>query len=154
MNRKVTTSVREVALSFAAGVSVSVVTSFWLLHASQSTDNFFAAIALLVIPLLVVEVATYIANLAPGSVCGTVLGFSALCLLETYYEQRIYQGPNSMPGFAIIIWCAPAALAALFLLYLCQLRWRFRRPTLNFVLAFLFVFAAPLGIALLSSVVH
>ena len=153
MNRQVPTRMRELYLSVAMGFAVTVFTSIWLLNGAESESNFFAAILLLGIPLFVVGAVTLIGDLPPGSLYGTVLGFCALCLLETYYEQRIFKGPNSMPGFAIIIWCAPATLIALLILCKVQSRWKFQHPILNFALGVLFVFGGPVSIPLISSVV-
>lgn len=141
---------RELSLSSAMGFTLTVFTAIWLLHGAESESNFFAAVLLLGVPLFVVGVATFIADLPSGSLYGTVLGFSVLCLLETYYEQRIHQGPNSMPGFAIIIWLAPCALVALFILCKIQSRWRFQHPILNFALGTLFMFVGPTSIPVIS----
>ena len=143
----------EFIAAVASSAMATVAAAFFLLHASQSADAFASAFALLGIPLLLVWSAVYVARLAPGAVLGVIIAFTAVCLVETYYEQRFYPGQNSMPGFGIVFLCTPAAFASLLVPHFIHKRWRFAKTVLNFIVGFSIVFA-PVGALLVASVVH
>jgi hypothetical protein len=143
----------EFIAAVASSAIATVAAAFALLHASQSTDAFVGAFALLGLPLLLVWAGAHVARLAPGAVLGAILAFTAVCFVETYYEQRLYPGQNSMPGFGIVFLCTPAAIASLLILHFIHKRWAFARAILNFIVSFAIVFA-PVGALFLASVVH
>jgi len=143
----------EFIAAVASSAIATVAIAFALLHASQSTDAFVSAFALLGLPLLLVWACAYVAHLAPGAVLGAILSFTAVCFVETYYEQRLYPGQNSLPGFGIVFLCTPAVLASLLVLNFIHKRWSFAQTMLNFIVSFAIVFA-PVGALLVASVVH
>ena len=102
------TSIRETVAS-AALLLVAVIVGVSLMPAGALGINlvYFA------VPMAILCVVAHLTSTGPGWVMGSSVAFAAVAILETYWEQRIYSGPNSMPGFVYLFLCGPLSILGL-----------------------------------------
>lgn len=102
------TSVAETALS-AVVLLVAVVVGVSLMPSGALTVNlvYFA------VPMVILCGVAHLTSTGTGWVAGSSIAFAAVAILETFWEQRIFTGPNSMPGFVYLVLCAPLAILGL-----------------------------------------
>lgn len=72
------------------------------------------------IPMVILFGLAYLTSNGDGWLKGCSVGFASVSVLETFWEQYIYTGSNSMPGFVYLFLCVP--LAILGLLVACFVR--------------------------------
>jgi hypothetical protein len=142
---------REVAVGTSVAMVIVSITAFWLLHAASSPDAFFGAFSLLGGPLLLVCFGAWLLARAAGAYSGAVVGFAMACLAESYYEQRLYPGQNSMPGFGIVFLCLPAAALSLLVLAAVLRGFKLRKPVVASAVSFVLM-VAPIGVLLGRSI--
>ncbi len=65
------------------------------------------------VPMAIIFTLAHLTSTGAGWVVGSSVAFAAVAILETVWEQRIYTGPNSMPGFVYLFLCGPLAILGL-----------------------------------------
>lgn len=70
-------------------------------------------LAYFAVPMAVVCAFAHVTSTGTGWVAGSSIAFAAVAILETFWEQRIHTGPNSMPGFVYLFICGPLAIFGL-----------------------------------------
>ena len=90
------------------------------------------------VPMIILYGLAHLTSSGPGWVGGSSVAFAIVAILETFWEQRLYTGPNSMPGFVYLFLCAPLAIFGL--LIACTVRRWLKTAAVRGTLAALFVF--------------
>jgi len=67
------------------------------------------------VPMAILCGLAHLTSNGTGWVAGSSVAFAAVAILETFWEQRIHTGPNSMPGFVYLFLCGPFAILGLLL---------------------------------------
>jgi hypothetical protein len=112
------TSTKETAAS-AAILLMAALVGVSLMPASAA---FFVHLVYFAVPMAIICGLAHLTSTGPGWVAGSSVAFAAVAILETFWEQRIFTGPNSMPGFVYLFICGPLAILGLLIAYPVQ-RW-------------------------------
>ncbi len=74
---------------------------------------FFVHFVYFAVPMAIICGLAHLTSTGAGWVAGCSVAFAAVAVLETFWEQRIYTGPNSMPSYVYIFLCGPLAIIGL-----------------------------------------
>ncbi|WP_397412138.1 hypothetical protein [Polaromonas sp.] len=103
------TSAKETAAS-AAILLVAALGGVSLMPAGAV---FFVHLVYFAVPMAIICALAHLTSTGAGWVAGSSAAFAAVAILETFWEQRIHTGPNSMPGFVYLFLCGPLAILGL-----------------------------------------
>jgi hypothetical protein len=124
----------------AASAAVILVAALGGVSLMPAGSAFFIHLVYFAVPMAIICALAHLTSTGAGWVAGSTVAFAAVAILETVWEQRIYTGPNSMPGFVYLFLCGPLAIIGLVIA--CPTRRWLRSTELRFSVAAAAVFFA------------
>ncbi len=97
----------------AASASILILSALGSVSLMPAGAAFFVHLVYFAVPMAIVCALAHLTSTGAGWVAGSSTAFAAVAIFETFWEQRIYTGPNSMPGFVYLFLCGPLAIVGL-----------------------------------------
>lgn len=109
-------------ISFELAIGAITISSILVAAFGASSIAIQNLLTFFIIQFVVVAI-FLIVRLRGGLLIGASVGLALVTIFETFWELRVYQGPNSMPFFVYIFLCLPSVLIGLTFFCIITISW-------------------------------